>query len=343
MVYLVLAFLFVAILFYLVFGGADFGAGILEFFSSEKNKKATQDLTYKVIGPVWEANHVWLILVMVILWVGFPYYFQIVIVQLHIPLTFLLIGIIGRGTSFIFRHYDAFEGETSQKLYNSIFRISSLFTPFFIGLIGGSMISGNLHSPQEVTSLSFEEAFIFPWSNGTALSVGVFAIAICAFISSVFLIGETTNLEIQKIYRRRSIVSLIIMVLSGALVFLFDLLTGGDLLFSYFQDWRVISLLAASGILLIILFRNISKTENIWWVRIVAGTEIVFVLGAWVIHSFPNLITISNGNANLLSNLPPESVHFWLGMALIGGSIFILPGLYHLFRMFGLLDFSKHK
>jgi cytochrome d ubiquinol oxidase subunit II len=108
MIYVVLTFLFLSILFYLLFGGADFGVGILELFSASKNKKITKETAYRVIGPVWEANHIWLIICIVILWIAFPYYYYIIVTQLHIPLTLLLVGIIGRGTAFVFRHYDAF-------------------------------------------------------------------------------------------------------------------------------------------------------------------------------------------------------------------------------------------
>ena len=107
MLYVVLFFTFFSLFLYVLLGGADFGAGIVELFSSRENKKLNRDTVYKIMGPVWEANHIWLIILIVILWIAFPKYFNIIIIYLHIPLTLVLLGITMRGVAFIFRHYDA--------------------------------------------------------------------------------------------------------------------------------------------------------------------------------------------------------------------------------------------
>ncbi len=107
MIYFVILCLFIGIATYLLLGGADYGAGVLELFTAPKKREYHQNLTYKAIGPVWEANHVWLILVLVIVFVGFPTLHAQVMTHLHIPLTILLVGIILRGTAFVFKHYDA--------------------------------------------------------------------------------------------------------------------------------------------------------------------------------------------------------------------------------------------
>ena len=130
MIYIVIIFLWTAILLYLILGGADFGAGILELFSSNPNKSKTRKTMYRAIGPIWEANHMWLIIAIVILFVGFPKIYTTMSTYMHIPLVLMLLGIIARGTAFTFRHYDAVKDEM-QKVYNRIFVYSSFITPFF--------------------------------------------------------------------------------------------------------------------------------------------------------------------------------------------------------------------
>ena len=97
MLYVVLFFLMFSLLLYVVLAGADFGAGIIELFSSKNNQSITKKTVYRVMGPVWEANHIWIIILMVILWVGFPDFYNVLVVYLHIPLTLILLGITLRG------------------------------------------------------------------------------------------------------------------------------------------------------------------------------------------------------------------------------------------------------
>ena len=120
MEHVVIAFLYLAILLYVLLGGADFGAGIIEMFTSQRNIRRTRKTLYHAIGPIWEANHMWLIIVIVIMFVGFPNIYSELSVYLHIPLLIMLMGIIARGTAFVFRHYDAVKDEM-QELYNKVF------------------------------------------------------------------------------------------------------------------------------------------------------------------------------------------------------------------------------
>src|SRR4051812_19542613 len=116
MLWVVTAFLGLSLVCYCLFGGADFGAGILEiFFLRKGDRHDRRRVIDRALGPVWEANHIWLILMVVILFMGFPKVYARVSVSLHIPLTAMLMGVIARGCSFTFRHYDAVQGR-SQKL-----------------------------------------------------------------------------------------------------------------------------------------------------------------------------------------------------------------------------------
>ena len=143
MLLIVVTFLCLGLLLYFLLGGADFGAGIVELFTSRRNRSRTRRTSYQAIGPVWEANHMWLIIAIVILFVGFPRLYTVMSIHLHIPLVILLIGIIARGTAFVFRHYDAVRDDM-QLVYNGIFEYSSIITPLFLGIIAGSAISGSI-------------------------------------------------------------------------------------------------------------------------------------------------------------------------------------------------------
>src|ERR1700733_8715060 len=112
MLLVVIGFLAVSLLFYCVLGGADFGAGALEFFVPEKNRKRHEELVNKAMGPVWEANHIWLIILIVILFNAFPKVYAQYSIYFHIPLTLMLIGIVFRGCAFSFRNYDAVKDDT---------------------------------------------------------------------------------------------------------------------------------------------------------------------------------------------------------------------------------------
>ncbi|GGF27609.1 cytochrome d ubiquinol oxidase subunit II [Hymenobacter cavernae] len=145
MQYVVITYLCLSILLYLLLGGADFGAGIMELFTSGKNRRAARHTMSHAIGPIWEANHMWLIIAVVILFVGFPRIYSVMSVSLHIPLLVMLLGIIARGTAFVFRHYDAVKDQM-QMVYNRVFVLSSAITPFFLGVIAAKR-TRRLHRP----------------------------------------------------------------------------------------------------------------------------------------------------------------------------------------------------
>src|SRR3978361_563372 len=181
MVYIVIVYLWVALLLYLLLGGADFGAGIIELFTTEDNKAKTRRISYEAIGPIWEANHMWLIIAIVILFVGFPNIYTTMSIHLHIPLVIMLLGIIARGTAFAFRNYDAVVDDM-QVIYSRIFVYASVITPLFLGIIAGSAVSGRI----DPEATNFADAYIFSWLNWFSVSIGLFTVSICGFLAAVY-------------------------------------------------------------------------------------------------------------------------------------------------------------
>ncbi|TBW29379.1 cytochrome d ubiquinol oxidase subunit II [Gramella sp. KN1008] len=334
MLYVVLFFTFFSLFLYVLLGGADFGAGIVELFSSRGNRKLTRDTIYRVMGPIWEANHIWLIILIVILWIAFPSYFNIIIIYLHVPLTLVLLGITIRGVAFIFRHYDAVV-DRSQVWYNRLFRIGSFITPVFLGMSFGTLVSGKIILTTDYSQIGFADIFLFPWLNVFTLLTGLFYAALCAFLASTLLIGETTG-EVRKIYSRKSAIFTITLVLIGGAVLAYGYFTNMVFVKDFLQNTLSLAAIALSAILLLPLWQSIKKQYSMR-TRILAGIQVLLVIFAAVNTHFPNLIITSTSELDLLAGAAPDSVIRVLGISLIIGGAVILPGLFHLMKSFNMI------
>lgn len=325
---IVLVFLGLSLLMYCLFGGADFGAGILEAFSKRSYKREGEKITYHAIGPVWEANHIWLILVVVILFTGFPRIYSTISIALHIPLTLMLLGIILRGCSFTFRHYDAFK-DYSQKYYSGVFVFSSIFTSVFMGVIAGALIYGEI----DLTGTSFYDVYVRPWFNFFCLSIGVFTSCIFSFLAAVYLIGETKDERVKKhlIIQARNVN--IATVIAGGLVFL----TGHH---NEFDLLKLIILNPLSAVSLILATLSVpllwlSLKKSVFVPRVLAVFQVCMILFAWAYIQFPVLVNMKTGvDLDLYNSKSPEATIDSLAYALLIGSLLILPALFYLLKSF---------
>ena len=338
MLYVVLFFTFFSLFLYVFLGGADFGAGIVELFSSKENKKLNRDTVYKVIGPVWEANHIWLIILIVILWIAFPAYYNIIIIYLHIPLTLVLLGITMRGVAFIFRHYDAVVG-TSQVWYNRMFRISSLITPIFLGMSFGAILSGEIVVTENFSDYSFAELFLAPWLNVFSFLTGLFYAALCGFLASTLLIGETQG-DVRKLYSGKSAVYTVVLVILGGVLLVYGYFNELVFVQDFMANFYSLSAVSVSTILLIPLWKAI-KEEHRTLTRFYAAIQIMLVLFAAVHAHFPELIITTDGGVDMVDNRAPDSVMRVLAISLIIGGGIILPGLFHLMKSFNMIRIPK--
>ncbi|WP_254560770.1 cytochrome d ubiquinol oxidase subunit II [Dyadobacter diqingensis] len=329
MLYVVIIYLWTSILLYLLLGGADFGAGIIELFTSKANKIQTRKTLYEAIGPIWEANHMWLIIAIVILFVGFPTIYSTMSVNLHIPLTIMLWGIIARGTAFTFRHYDAVKDDM-QDIYNPIFAYSSFITPFFLGIIAGSAVSGHIDPEAD----NFMDAYIFSWLHWFSISVGLFTVAICGFLAAVFLIGEADNDHDRTRFERKAKAFNIAAVISGVLVFMSALAEGIPLIDWVFGNTVGIIAISAATLSLILLWYLFYKGKrNI--LRVLAGFQVTMILLTTTYRHYPNIVILKNGGyLSLIEHSGHEKAIEALAMALLIGSIFILPALFYLIYSF---------
>ncbi|WP_442590578.1 cytochrome d ubiquinol oxidase subunit II [Pedobacter sp. AW31-3R] len=329
MIYVVIVFLWTAILLYILLGGADFGAGIMELFTSKKNRHRTRKTMYEAIGPVWEANHMWLIIVIVILFVGFPKIYTTVSIYLHIPLVCMLLGIIARGTAFVFRNYDAVKDDM-QKLYTPIFVLSSLVTPFFLGVIAASAVSGKI----DLQAKDFLSAYILSWFNWFSITVGWFTISICAYLATVFIIGETDNEEDRLLFTRKARRVIFVVMGAGALVFIAAYMENIPLLQWILSDELGVIAIVSASISLVIMFFMLNRNKP-GWLRFLAGFQVTMILFAATYSHFPDIVLLKGGeNLSLLAHQGEYKAIEGLAWALMIGSIFILPALGYLIYSF---------
>ena len=329
MLYIVIGYLWLSIWLYLLFGGADFGAGILELFTRRNNRSRTIRTTYRAMGPIWEANHMWLIIAIVILFVGFSNIYATVSLCLHIPLVIMLMGIIARGTAFSFRHYDAIVDDM-QIVYNRIFTWSSFITPFFLGIIAGSVVSGKINAHAQ----GFLETYIFGWLGWFDIAVGFFTVSICAFLAAIFLIGEAESEKDRERFIAKAKSANICAVISGGLVFLAAWAEGIPLTHWLFGNAvslvAVVSALASLVLLWYLLFKGKTKI-----LRVLAGFQVTMILLAGTYPHFPRIVLMQGGEyLSLTENYGDEKTIQALAWALMLGSIFILPALFYLIYSF---------
>ncbi|MER7005307.1 cytochrome d ubiquinol oxidase subunit II [Dactylosporangium sp. NPDC000555] len=174
--------LFTGVVAYAVLGGADYGAGFWDLTAGgAKRGRAPRHLIDMVLAPVWEANHVWLIFCLVMLWTGFPAAFAAITTTLYVPLGLAALGVVIRGCGFAFRK--AFTATEHQRAAGAAFAFSSVLTPFFLGTVAGGIASGRVPSAGGGDPL-------YSWLNPTSLLGGVLAVLVCAFVAAVFLTAE---------------------------------------------------------------------------------------------------------------------------------------------------------
>jgi cytochrome bd ubiquinol oxidase subunit II len=280
---------------YAVFGGADFGAGLWALIAGSRDRgQRARGLIDWAIGPVWEANHVWLIFALVVLWTAFSTTFQSVMSTLFIPLSLAALGIVLRGSGFAF-HKLARRGHY-RRLAERLFGLFSLLTPFFMGTAVGAIASGRVPvgnaAGDPVTS----------WLNAASLLTGAMFVATCAYLSAVFLVSDARHAndeDLERYFADRAIIAAIAagaLAIAGLLVYredaryIYDGLTGDAL------PLVILSAICGIGVLLL-LWRGRRRGA-----RPLAVGAVVAVIWGWGVAQFPYLLpkslTISDGAAD---------------------------------------------
>jgi cytochrome d ubiquinol oxidase subunit II len=170
----------VSLIAYALSGGADFGGGIWDLLARGPRAASQRRQIAHSIGPIWEANHIWLILAIVVLLTAFPAAFARITTVLHVPLLLMLLGIVARGAAFSFRAYGDPEGQ-SEGAWGRLFAAASLATPVLLGVVLGAIASGKLRPPTSAAD------FLTAWIGPLPFAVGLFALVLFAFLAAVYL------------------------------------------------------------------------------------------------------------------------------------------------------------
>jgi cytochrome bd ubiquinol oxidase subunit II len=325
----VIAFLGLSLLLYCLFAGADFGAGVLELFLDREKRHAQRAVVEKALGPVWEANHIWLILVVVILFTGFPAVYGKVSIHLHIPLTAMLVGIIARGCSFTFKHYDAVKGR-SQRAYTFFFVYSSLWTPFCLGVVTGALVPGGI----DPGAGTYWEGYVAPWLRPFPIALGIFTVCLFTFLAAVYLVGESPDEESRAAFTRRAVWTSLAAMAAGAGVFAAAAWEGLGLVERFLDSGIALACIAAATLLMAALHGALAKGRS-WAARFLAGAQVALVLIGWYRVQFPVLVGMAGGGQlTFFNSHAPAATLNQLGGALLAGSVLILPALFYLLRVF---------
>ena len=322
---IIAAVILISLVFYALLGGADFGGGMWDLLASGKRAERQQNAIAEAIGPIWEANHVWLILVIVLLFTAFPPAFSAMMTALHIPITAMLFGIVLRGSTFVFRKYDS-KRDAVQRRWSTIFGISSLFTPFFQGLTLGALTSGKMRFVQGHVATGFFAG----WTSPFAFTCGLFALALFAFLAATYLTVDTSDdSEIQNDFRMRALWAEVALVPLAIVVF-FTSKHGAPSMYAGLTNWWAPILLCWTGL------SAITATIALWLrkfqlARIAAIGQVTFILVGWALAQFPNLVT---PDITVYNSAAPEVTLQLLISALGLGAVILLPSLAYLFFMF---------
>src|SRR5207253_55166 len=210
---IVAIFILASLIIYALMGGADFGGGIWDLLAFGARAKRQREAIADAIAPIWEANHVWLILVIVLLFTGFPRGFSTMVTALNIPITVMLLGIVLRGSAFVFRKYDV----KDERRWSTVFGMASFLTPFFQGIILGALTTGQIRVEHGRVLTGFMAGWLTPF----ALSCGVFALGLFAFLAATYLTLDTRDEpDLQDDFRRRSLWSGLALAPIALVVFL---------------------------------------------------------------------------------------------------------------------------
>ena len=318
---------------YVLFGGADFGGGVWDFFAAGPRAVRQRDLIAHAIGPIWEANHVWLIVVVVMLFVCFPAAFAAFGTVLHIPLSIMLIGIVLRGSSFVFRTY-SYGPQSEQRRWGRTFAISSIVTPIVLGMCVGAVVSGRVGEAMSLVergaTTSFAAIYVRPWISPFTVAVGAMTLALVSFLAATYLTVEAEHdPEVQDDFRRRALSAAAVAAVTASIALAIGVAGGGVMARLVGGRWAVL-VLAGSGVAAIVSVVALSRR---WYdlARIAAAGWVTLVLWGWVTAQLPLILppdlTIHAAAASPRTLVETLTV---LGV----GSIVLIPSLWYLLRVF---------
>jgi cytochrome bd ubiquinol oxidase subunit II len=318
---------------YALFGGADFGAGFWDLIAGNAKQGSRQrGLIEHSIGPVWEANHVWLIFVLVIMWTCFPILFGSITSTLWIPFTLAAFGVIARGSAFAFRK--AVVKTWQRRIFGAGFALSSVITPFFFGTIAGAVATGRVPvgvgTGNPLTS----------WWNPVSIMTGLLAVAVCAYLAGVYLTADARrsgDAALVAQFRKRALAA---GVAAGGIAAIGLLLLHQNApLLAHGLAHRGFPFIVASavaGVVTLVLL----YIDHFAMARVFGAAAVTAVLWGWAAAQYPYVLSSRLTVAQAASE--PAVLKATL-ISLSVGAVLLIPSLAWLYRLFQRSDTSvKH-
>jgi cytochrome d ubiquinol oxidase subunit II len=315
----------IALLLYAVLGGADFGGGVWDLLASGPRRAQQRALIERAIAPVWEANHVWLILAVVILFTAFPPAFSAVAITYHVPLVILLVGIVFRGSAFVFRQYGG-GGETSTARWGRVFAIASTVTPVFIGITVGAITAGaSAPAPERAPDVRD-----LAWLGSFQILIGFFTLSLFAFVAAVFLCVEADSAELKDDFRTYAIGA---SLMTGAFALASALAAGpaterfASRLLGSAWTWplAIATTACALGTLATLWTRRFGVA------RVLSVAQVALVVVGWGLAQYPVLV---GPDLTIRTAAAPAATLNVVWPVLIAGSVLLFPSLYWMLRVF---------
>jgi cytochrome d ubiquinol oxidase subunit II len=325
-----LSILWLALFIYTIFGGADFGAGMLELFATGESGARQETLIDESIGPVWESNHVWLIFLLVVFFTAFPPAFADINVVLFIPLLLAVIGIVLRGSSFVFNTHGIIRRSQTVRILSRIFSVASAMTPFFLALAAAAIASGAIHIQNQSQVVTNTGSY---WLTPYTLTIGAMALTLCVTISAIYMTVEATSkgeTELAEAFRRRGQIA---GALTAALGLLGLILAPSEAAFL----WNGM-LDKAIPLVIVTMLVGVAAAAALWfkryvWARVLIVAEAACLLLTWGVSQYPYLIPPDVQVANASS---PQETQTFLLVGIIIALIIVVPSLWFLFYVFKL-------
>lgn len=303
---------------YSLTGGADFGAGLWDLLASGPRRKEQRRAVALAIGPIWEANHVWLILAIVLTFVCFPKAFAAISIALHWPLVILLVGVVLRGSAFVFRAYDS-RRDDIQRRWSLIFAGASTVAPVMLGITVGAMSSGTIR----VVDGQVQTDFFSSWLAPFPVAVGLLTLAIFAYLAAVYLCVATwESPELQEDFRVRGLgAAAAVFVLAWVAFFLAR--TGAPRVWEglWSAPWSIPLQLTVATVgmgTIGTLYRRHFRLA-----RFLAAVQVVLVIGGWALAQYPYVVPPDL----TVAEAAPDGV-LWLTLGVLGTGAAPLIGAY---------------
>lgn len=277
---------------------------------------------------MWEANHVWLVLIVVLTFVGFPEVYTVATTYLHIPLVLALLGIVARGTAFTFRHYDPKPGALGD-VYTVLFRVSSLLTPLFLGVTAAALVQGNL---TQVEGKTFYEAYVAPWNTPFCYATGLFVVALFTFQGAALLAAETGGKGRPLPYIKVTRYAHFAAFVCGALALGTAYAQGNPWLDSLLASPAALSCMGVATLLIPVVAFAFRKGRP-WLLRGAMAAQVASIVVGFFAGQFPVLVRMTPENLTVQSAAAPDATLRALLLAVGVGLLLIIPAMLYLVKV----------